>query len=64
MKNKNNWNSYSYKLPNKILTLTEINKALIKFKNSVFLNLTADQYIYIIFKVKTDDNIIRSISTV
>lgn len=64
MKNKNNWNSYSYKLPNKILTLTEINKALIKFKNSVFLNLTADQYIYIIFKVKTDDIIIRSISTV
>ena len=64
MKPTSSWNSYSYKLPNKLLTRAEISNALIKFNQSVFSSLSADQYVYIIFKVKTDDNIIRSISTV
>lgn len=59
---KNKWLTYSYKLPNNLLGTEQINNAITDFNNTVLCNLSKDQYLLIIFKIKTDDNLIRSIS--
>ena len=63
MKTTQEWLTFRYKLSNKLLTVTEINLALIKFNNLIFSTYSENQFILIIFKIRTDENIIRSIST-
>ena len=63
MKTTQEWLTFRYKLSNKLLTVTEINLALIKFNNLIFSTYSENQFILIISKIRTDENIIRSIST-
>ena len=63
MKTTQQWLTFRYKLSKKLITVTEVNNALIEFNNSIFSSLSENQFILIIFKVRTDENIIRSIST-
>nr|YP_010561575.1 hypothetical protein OSR58_mgp15 [Ganoderma flexipes]UYX56946.1 hypothetical protein [Ganoderma flexipes] len=57
------WLTFRHELQNKLLTVTEISNALGKFKSFIFSSLPEDQFILIIFKIRTEENIIRSIST-
>ena len=59
---KNKWLTYSSKLPNNILTNEQITNAVNDFNCNVLEYLDKDQQLLIIFKIKTDDNLIRSIS--
>ena len=61
---KNKWLTYTYKLPNNILTSEQITNAVNDFKTTVLQPLSDDQYLLIIFKIQCDDNLIRSISSV
>lgn len=59
---KNKWLTYTYKLPNNLLTSEQITNAVNDFNNNVLQYLSVDQYLLIIFKIKTADKILRSIS--
>jgi DNA polymerase type B, organellar and viral len=61
---KNKWNNFVYYLPNQILTDNHIEESLNKFKEELIINNLIDKtnYIYIQFKIKTSENIFRSIS--
>lgn len=59
---KNKWLTYTYKLPNNLLTSEQITNAVNDFNSTVLQNLSADQYLLIIFKIKASDKILRSIS--
>ena len=46
---KNKWLTYTYKLPNNILTSEQITNAVNDFKKTVLQPLSDDQYLLIIF---------------
>ena len=63
MKTTQEWLSFRYKLSHKLITNTEISNALLNFNEFILSSLSEDQFILVIFKIRTDENIIRSIST-
>ena len=58
-----NWEVFSYKISDPILTNINILFALMTFFNSIPSYFSRNRMMLIIFKVRTTDNIIRSIST-
>ena len=57
------WYTYTYKLGNKLLSDNTIDNSVNKFNLELFTNLGPDKWFYVIFKIRTADNVIRSIST-
>ena len=60
--NFNKWQQFPYRLTNNVIGLGEIAQALNLFNKNVLDKLT-DQYILIIFKIRTSDNLYRTISS-
>ena len=60
---KNTWSEFKYELHNKLISTSHINNAVNNFNTKILNQLSEDQYLLVIFKIKTDDNLIRSIST-
>ena len=58
------WYTYKYILNNNILTEKDIKLAINGFMNTIFNELPNNQYLLIIFKIKTEDKLHRTISTV
>ena len=58
------WYTYKYILNNNILTEKDIKLAINGFMNTIFNELSNNQYLLIIFKIKTEDKLHRTISTV
>lgn len=58
----NKWLDFNYEIKNQILTNQHITIALLKFWNEIISKLENEQYIHIQFKIKLDNNLIRSIS--
>nr|WVH37940.1 DNA polymerase [Dichomitus squalens] len=68
MQNTNTWNVFSSPEPkeggpNKLITVSQIIGATNKFYAEVLSTLSDGQYLLIIFKIRTNENLIRSIST-
>ena len=57
------WYTYKYILNNNILTEKDIELSINGFINTILTELSNNQYLLIIFKIKTDDKIYRTIST-
>ena len=58
------WYTYKYILNNNILTEKDIELSINGFMNTIFNELSNNQYLLIIFKIKTEDKLHRTISTV
>ena len=58
------WYTYKYILSNNILTEKDIEVAIKGFMNTIINELSNNQYLLIIFKIKTEDKLHRTISTV
>ena len=58
------WYTYKYILNNNILTEKDIKLAINGFMNTIFNELPNNQYLLIIFKIKTEYKLHRTISTV
>ena len=58
------WYTYKYILNNNILTEKDIKLAINGIMNTIFNELPNNQYLLIIFKIKTEDKLHRTISTV
>ena len=59
---KNKWHKYSNKLPNYIYNQVNLELFVSKFYLEILSKLRDDQFMLIIFRIKTDDNLIRNIS--
>ena len=60
----NKWINYNYNLPNNLLSMDIIEDAINKFIEVELKNISNNKYFFIMFKIKTSDNIIRNISSV
>ena len=63
MTNINKWLTFNYEITGNLITSNQIELACIKFYKDVLTHLKDDQYILIIFRIKTSDNLYRNIST-
>lgn len=62
----NSWYSYNYNLPNNLISQDQIKISIDKFNNDVLNNLRRRRIRrrrLIIFRIKTEDNLFRNIST-
>lgn len=57
------WYTYKYVCTNNILTENDIDLAINGFINTIFNELSNNQYLLIIFKIQTEDKLCRTIST-
>lgn len=60
----NKWYTYKYILTNKILSEKDIELSINGFIKTIFNELSINQYLLIILKIKTEDKLNRTISTV
>ena len=65
MKNltKNSWCTFSQPVTNSLMSYDQISLALEKFNEEILIKLTEDQYMLIIFRIKTEENFYRNVST-
>ena len=61
MTNTNKWLNFIQE--SNLITSNTIESACVKFYDLVLTNLNKDQYILIIFRIKTENNLYRNIST-
>ena len=59
----NHWSTYKYNLPNNILSHISIDLAFTKFNEDILSKLDENQYLLVLFKIKTGDNLFRTISS-
>lgn len=60
----NKWQEFKYTLPNKLVSPYHIQTAISNFAESILSKLSDSHYLLIIFKIRTEDNLLRSISVV
>ena len=59
----NHWSTYKYNLPNNILSHISIDLALNKFNEDILSKMNENQYLLVLFKIRTEDNLFRTISS-
>ena len=60
----NHWSTYKYNLPNNILSHISIDLALNKFNEDILSKMNENQYLLVLFKIRTEDNLFRTISSI